>query len=98
MSVGGEELAEANADGEVDVKADPENSEVAADIDTMENEDATTTKPELPEEDEPTSDRDMTANDQAEGEDEVDTPEEAEAEAAEGEAESEEKVEEEKKN
>lgn len=85
----GEELAEADEDGNVDIVA-PEDSEIGADIDVLENEDATTTKPEAAvTDDEPTGDRDMTENDVAEGEDEVDTPEEAEAEMAEGEAESE---------
>lgn len=51
--------------------------EKAADIDVLENEDATTTKPELPEENAPTEDRDVKDFDEAE---EVDTPEEAEAE------------------
>jgi N utilization substance protein A len=51
--------------------------EKVADIDVLENEDATTTKPELPEESAPTEDRDVKGTDEAE---EVDTPEEAEAE------------------
>jgi N utilization substance protein A len=51
--------------------------EMVADIDVLENEDATTTKPELPSEDTPTEDRDVKAADEVEA---VDTPEEAEAE------------------
>lgn len=84
-SVGGEELAESDGDA---VEVAPETDE-AADMDVLENEDATTTKPELAEtDDEATGDRDISENDQAEGEDEVDTPEEAEAQMEEGEAES----------
>lgn len=85
-SVGGDELAESDGD---DVEIAPDTDE-AADMDVLENEDATTTKPELSDtDDEPTSDRDISENDRAEGEDEVDTPEEAEAEMEEGEEESE---------
>lgn len=73
------ELAEADTDGAVDLEAD-EDSEFGSDEDVLENEDATTTKPELPEEDEPTADRDV-ADDSMEP-DEIDTPEEAEAELA----------------
>ncbi len=60
-------------------KEDPiaEQEELVADIDVLENEDATTTKPELPEEDAPTGDRDIKDFDEAEM---ADTPEEAEAE------------------
>ncbi|MCA9360976.1 transcription termination/antitermination protein NusA [Candidatus Kaiserbacteria bacterium] len=76
VSAKGEPLAEADADGSVEIDA-PIESEVGADDDVLENEDATTTKPELPEEDEPTKDRDMTPD--SEEEDEIDTPEEAEA-------------------
>jgi len=72
----GEELAAAG-EGSVDIKA-PLTTEVGADIDALENEDATTTKPELPEEDEATGDRDVTDKDQTQEIDEVDTPEEAE--------------------
>ncbi|MEY3784456.1 MAG: hypothetical protein RLZZ230_778 [Candidatus Parcubacteria bacterium] len=72
----GEELAEAEADGKVDLEA-PIDSEVGADDDVLENEDATTTKPELEEElNEDTKDRDVTED--MEEEDETDTPEEAE--------------------
>lgn len=77
VSAAGEELAEADTDGSVDVVA-PENSELGSDIDTLDNEDGTTTKPELPEEDEATSDRDNTDEQQVQEIDEVDTPEEAE--------------------
>ena len=73
----GEELAEADADGETNIVA-PITTEVGADEDVLENEDATTTKPELPEEDEATEDRDLVDADQTEEIDEVDTPEEAE--------------------
>ncbi len=75
----GEELAEADATGEVDIEA-PLDSEIGADDDVLENEDATTTKADLDEvlaEDEPTKDRDLTQD--SEEEDEIDTPEEAEA-------------------
>lgn len=76
VSVGGDEVAE--SDGEaVDVSA---NTEEGADIDVLENEDATTIKPELDVvDDEATGDRDVTDTDQTEEIDEVDTPEEAEA-------------------
>lgn len=77
----GEGLAEANATGVVDLEA-PLDSEAGADDDVLENEDATTTKPDIEEvldDTEETKDRDMTAGAQIEGEDEVDTPEEAEA-------------------
>lgn len=90
----GDQLAEADETGEVDINA-PEDSEYGADVDVLENEDATTTKEELPEEDEPTSDRDMTED--AEEIDEVDTPEEAEEEMEAGETESKEAVEDEEK-
>ncbi len=77
VSVGGEELAEADADGSVDITA-PATTEVGQDVDMMDNETGTTTKPELPEEDEETSDRDVTDEAQVHEIDEVDTPEEAE--------------------
>lgn len=73
----GEGLAGAEADGKSEIIA-PVTTEVGADADVLDNEDATTTKPELPEEDEPTGDRDVTDEDQTEEIDEVDTPEEAE--------------------
>lgn len=78
----GEELAEADADGDVDLEA-PLDSEVGEDDDVLENEDATTTKPDLEEVldgVEETSDRDLTAD--SEEEDEIDTPEEAEKQLA----------------
>lgn len=82
----GDALAEADADGAVALeKKVPE--KVSADTEVLEGEDATTTKPALADEDQPTADRDMTAND--EEADEVDTPEEAEAVAAEDEKETE---------
>ncbi|MFT7507004.1 MAG: N utilization substance protein A [Acidimicrobiales bacterium] len=77
ISNAGEELAEADASGKVDIKA-PVTTEVGADIDALESEDATTTKPELPEEDEATNDRDLTDENQTEEINEIDTPEEAE--------------------
>lgn len=72
----GEELAEADADGSTEVVA-PITSEVGADIATLESEDATTTKEEMPAEDERTEDRDRTPD--TEEADAIDTPEEAEA-------------------
>ena len=76
----GEELAQADATGKVEIVA-PEDSEIGEDIDTLENEDATTTKPDLDEvlnEENDTADRDVTTDsDEA---DEIDTPEEAEKE------------------
>ncbi len=76
VSAKGEQLAEADADGDVNLEA-PLASEVGTDDDVLENETATTVKPELPSEDEPTKDRDVTTD--SEEEDEIDTPEEAEA-------------------
>ncbi len=73
----GEGLAEADADGKSEIIA-PVTTEAGADADVLENEDATTTKPELPEEDEATEDRDLTDEEQVQEIDEVDTPEEAE--------------------
>lgn len=55
-----------------------EDTDEGADIDTVENEDATTTKPELEVADEDTKDRDLVDEDQTEEINEVDTPEEAE--------------------
>ncbi len=74
----GEELAEADATGEVSLEAS-DDEPVGADIAILEGEDATTTEPELVE-DEPTGDRDL--NPDSEEENEIDTPEEAEAELA----------------
>jgi transcription termination/antitermination protein NusA len=76
----GEELAEADADGKTVVEA-PVDSELGEDIDTLENEDATTTKADLDEvlnAEDDTADRDV-VDDSGEV-DEVDTPEEAERE------------------
>ncbi len=70
-----EALAEATATGQVDLEA-PLDTEVGSDEDVLENEDATTTKPEFPEEDETMGDRDVSPSD--EEFDEIDTPEEAE--------------------
>lgn len=76
VSVGGDEVAE--SDGE-EVIVSPE-SEVGADIDVIENEDATTTKPEDDiNGDQDTEDRDLVDADQTEEINEIDTPEEAEA-------------------
>jgi len=72
----GEALAEANAEGAVDL--DPQDGTSLADDEALlEGEEGTTTNPELPDEDEVTSDRDRSPGD--EEADEVDTPEEAEA-------------------
>ncbi|MBY0310246.1 transcription termination factor NusA [Patescibacteria group bacterium] len=72
----GEQLAEATAEGEVDLDS-TDTISLDEDIDVLESEDATTTKVALPEEDEATSDRDVNPDD--EEADEIDTPEEAEA-------------------
>jgi hypothetical protein len=77
----GEELAEADTDGKVNLEADT-NNEDGDDIDVLENEDATTTKPDLDEvlnKSEDTADRDV-ANESEEAEEQTDTPEEAERE------------------
>jgi len=88
----GEELAEADADGKVEIEA-PADTEAGKDDEVLESEEATTTKPDLEEalgNLEETRDRDVTEDmDEA---DEVDTPEEAEEQMAEGEKESDEKV------
>jgi len=73
----GEELAEAEADGAVDIVA-PVTTEVGADIDALESEDASTTKPELPDEDEDTEARDTVDETQEQEINEIDTPEEIE--------------------
>ncbi|MCA9365677.1 transcription termination/antitermination protein NusA [Candidatus Kaiserbacteria bacterium] len=81
VSVGGEELAKADTDGETEIKSE---SIEGADIDTIESDDATTTKPDLEEileDEDDTKDRDMTED--TEEEDEIDTPEEAEEQLAE---------------
>ncbi len=78
----GEELAEADADGDVSLDA-PADTEAGADDEIIESEDSTTTKPELEEildEEDDTKDRDMTPD--SDEEDEIDTPEEAEDELA----------------
>ena len=72
----GDALAEADADGTVEIEA-PDDSAIGAEIDTLEDETGTTTIPEGVSDDEPTKDRDITPD--TEEEDEVDTPEEAEA-------------------
>ncbi len=72
----GEAVAEATAAGEVDTNPTDAVS-LGDDTDTLESNDATTTSPGLPEEDEATGDRGVNPND--EEFDEVDTPEEAEA-------------------
>lgn len=79
----GEDLAEADADGKVEIVA-PVTTEVGADIDVLENEDATTVKPELEpilEAMDDTQDRDLVPD--SEEENEINTPEEAEDEIAE---------------
>jgi transcription termination/antitermination protein NusA len=74
----GEELAEADAAGDFAMKA-AVTTAVGADEDVLENEDATTTQPEMTDEDEATEDRDLVDTDQTEEENDIDTPEEAEA-------------------
>ena len=88
----GEDLAEADADGDATVEA-PDGTAAGDDADAVESEDATTTKPdveEVLEEAEETKDRGQ--NPDSDENDEVDTPEEAEEAMAEGEAESDEAV------
>lgn len=75
VSTQGDELATTDEEDNVDLEAD-ENTEIGSDEDVLENEDATTTKPELPAEDEPVNDRDTNPNDEEFNE--IDTPEEAE--------------------
>ena len=75
VSTQGSELAKADESGEVDLEADVD-TPVGSDEDVLENEDATTTKPELPDEDEATNDRGI--NPDNEEANEIDTPEEAE--------------------
>lgn len=73
----GEALAETTKTGVANIVA-PETSEVGADIDVLENEDATTMAPEgVADDAAPMGDRDVNPDD--EEFDEVDTPEEAEA-------------------
>ncbi len=79
-----EPLAEADENGNVDIEANVD-TPVGSDNDVLENEDATTTKPELVTEDESTNDRNT--NPDNEEENEIDTPEEAEALVAEAEEE-----------
>lgn len=76
VSTQGDQLAEADALGHTEIEA-PINTEIGADVDVLENEDATTTKDALPDEDVRTEDRDVTPD--TEEYDEIDTPEEAEA-------------------
>lgn len=78
----GEDLAEADADGDVTLEA-PADTAAGEDDEALENEDATTSKPDLEEvldEADDTSDRDVTTD--SDEEDEIDTPEEAEEELA----------------
>ena len=80
----GEDLAEADAEGNVDLEA-PSDTAFGNEEDVIEGEEATTTEPDLEEElehSEDTKDRDMTEGAVEEGEDEIDTPEEAEEELA----------------
>ena len=77
----GDELAKADATGKTEIVA-PADSEIGEDIDTLENEDATTTKPDLDEillAADQTADRDV-ADDSVEADELTDTPEEAEKE------------------
>jgi len=71
-----EALAEADATGTATLEADVD-TEIGSDIDVLENEDATTVNPELPEEDQDTNDRNTNPDDEEMNE--IDTPEEAEA-------------------
>jgi N utilization substance protein A len=71
-----EALAESDETGKVDLEASEE-TEIGSDEAVLENEDATTTAPELTEEDETMGDR--AVNPDSEEFDEIDTPEEAEA-------------------
>lgn len=78
----GEDLAEADSDGDVTLEA-PADTAAGEDDETLENEDSTTTKPDIEEvleEADETGDRDMTED--SDEEDEIDTPEEAEEELA----------------
>jgi N utilization substance protein A len=75
----GDDLAEADPKGMVDIVA-PVETEIGADLDALDNEDATTTKPDIEEilmAEEATQDRDL--NPDSEEENPIDTPEEAEA-------------------
>jgi len=74
VSAGSGEVAASNGK---DTYIAPDTDE-AADIDVMENEDATTTKEELASDDEPTNDRDLVDEGQNQEINEIDTPEEAE--------------------
>lgn len=74
----GEDLAEADADGNVEMEA-PSDTEAGADADVLEGEDATTDQPDIEEvldEQEDTKDRD--SEDDSVDENTIDTPEEAE--------------------
>lgn len=78
----GEELAEADAEGNVEIEA-PADTEAGKDEEILEDESATTTEPDLEEvleKEDDTKDRDMTED--SDEEDEIDTPEEAEDELA----------------
>lgn len=78
----GEDLAEADADGETTLEA-PTGTAAGDDADTMESDEATTTKPDVEEELEKTDDtKDRDLTEDSEEEDEIDTPEEAEEELA----------------
>lgn len=81
-AVTGEDLAEADEEGNVSIEA-PDDTVTGEDNNTLENNEATTTKPDLEkvlEEIEETRDRDVTED--TDEEDEIDTPEEAEEELA----------------
>ena len=88
ISAGGDEVAESDGE-ETEVSTE---TEVGADIDTLESEDATTTKEEAPVTDEATADRDQDGMGE---EEDIDTPEEAEALVAAEETEQAETIEEE---
>jgi N utilization substance protein A len=75
VSTQGSELATTDESGNADLEAS-DDTEVGSDDDVLENEDATTTKPELPNEEEATNDRGTNPDDEEFNE--IDTPEEAE--------------------
>jgi len=74
ISAGGGEVAASNGK-ETFIAPD---TDEAADMEILEGEEATTTKPELPEEDDATNDRDLVDESQTNEVNEIDTPEEAE--------------------
>ena len=75
VSTQGVDLAKTDEAGDIDLEADID-TPIGSDEDVLENEDATTTKPELPNEDEAMNDRGVNPDDEEANE--IDTPEEAE--------------------